>query len=196
MKLIASIRFEILITAALLCMAANSLHAGTVTDAVKGNLFVYADNGLQPFDDTKLSGIKYFAFYYSAHWCPPCRAFTPTLVEFYNREKKQHPEFELFFFSADRSQEAMVEYMKLMNMPWPAVGFQKGGALQKYCGEGIPCLVIVDANGKVLADSFENGDYVGPEKPMNELGRLLAKHKPSTTGSSDFDSLFKKNPGK
>jgi hypothetical protein len=55
--------------------------------------------------------------------------------------------------------------------------------------------VIVDEEGKVLADSFENGKYVGPEKPMKELGRLLARNKPSAAGSSsDFDSFFKKKP--
>ena len=24
------------------------------------------------------------AYYFSAHWCPPCRGFTPQLVKFYN----------------------------------------------------------------------------------------------------------------
>jgi nucleoredoxin len=196
MKIIAGFQFRLLIAAALLGMAASYLHAGTVTDAVKGNLFVYREKALQPFDETKLAGVKYFALYYSAHWCPPCRAFTPQLVQFYNREKKQHPEFELFFFRNDKSQDDMIEYMKLMKMQWPAVGFQKDGPLLKYRGSGIPCLVVVDVDGKVLADSFENGNYIGPEKPMKELGRMLAKNKQSTTGSSssDFDSFFKKNP--
>ena len=85
--------------------------------------------------------------------------------------------------------------MSLMKMPWPAVGFRKDGPLIKYRGPGIPCLVIVDADGKVLVDSFEDGKYVVPEKPMKELGRLLAKNGQSTSGSSsDFDSLFNKNP--
>lgn len=194
MNIIPQFQFRLFIAASLICGAVNPLRAGTVTDAVKGNLFVYQDKTLQSFDETKLGGVKYFGLYYSAHWCPPCRAFTPKLVEFYNHQKKQHPEFEVIFFSNDKSQDDMIEYMKVMKMQWPAVGFQKDGPLIKYRGSGIPCLVIVDENGTVLADSFEGGNYVGPEKPMEKLGRLLVKNKQSSVGSSsDFDSLFKKN---
>ena len=40
------------------------------------------------------SGKDVICFYFSAHWCPPCRAFTPVLKEFYevclptNKENK------------------------------------------------------------------------------------------------------------
>ena len=40
-------------------------------------------------------------------------------------------------------------------MPWPAISFDKlpgKDALKKYAGESIPCLVVVDANGKVISD--------------------------------------------
>ncbi len=39
-----------------------------------------------------------------------------------------------------------------MQMPWPGVSFDKLAgkeALTKYAGGGIPCLVVVDASGKV-----------------------------------------------
>ena len=34
--------------------------------------------------DVALDGKKIIAFYFSAHWCPPCRLFTPVLAEFYS----------------------------------------------------------------------------------------------------------------
>ena len=55
---------------------------------------------------------KYVAIYYSAHWCPPCRAFTPKLVEWYKEFKPKHEDFELVFASSDKSEEAQFEYMK------------------------------------------------------------------------------------
>ena len=33
--------------------------------------------------DEALQGKKIICFYFSALWCPPCKAFTPVLAEFY-----------------------------------------------------------------------------------------------------------------
>ena len=81
------------------------------------------DGHLKTVDAAGLSGVKYWAIYYSASWCPPCRAFTPKLVEFYNSFKPQHPNFELIFVNEDQSEDAMLAYMQGDAMPWPAVRF-------------------------------------------------------------------------
>ena len=39
--------------------------------------------------DSALEGKKIIAFYFSAHWCPPCRLFTPVLAEFYSVSGKR-----------------------------------------------------------------------------------------------------------
>lgn len=36
---------------------------------------------------TSLTGKTVF-FYFSASWCPPCRGFTPQLIEFYDKYAK------------------------------------------------------------------------------------------------------------
>ncbi len=119
---------------------------------------------------------EYYAIYFSAGWCGPCQQFTPRLVEFYRAHKDRHPNFEVVFVSSDRSEREMLSYMKRYSMPWPAVRFEdaKAADIGKYAGNGIPCLVVVDAQGKVLYNSYERGQYVGPQQPMAALGKLLA----------------------
>lgn len=117
---------------------------------------------------------KYFAFYRSAAWCPPCRAFTPDLVDFYKKYKRRGAAFELIFISSDRTEEAMAEYMDDYDMPWPAFEYGENKDIVKRNGSGIPNLIVTDANGKKLYDSYdESGDFVGPRSVMRELEALL-----------------------
>jgi len=137
---------------------------------------VKLDHGvLKPFDTASLNNVKYFAFYYSASWCPPCRAFTPKLVDFYNSFKPQHPNFELIFVNHDNSADDMLAYMKADAMTWPAARFEDidGSNANQYCGEGIPDLVLVDSDGKVLSNSFQGSDYVGPEKVIDDIKSMV-----------------------
>jgi nucleoredoxin len=139
------------------------------------HLVALADGHAKPFDAAALSGVKYWAFYYSASWCPPCRAFTPKLVEFYNSFKAQHSNFELIFVNHDSDADAMLEYMKTDAMPWPAVRFDDidSTGANKYCGPGIPDLVLVDEHGKVLSDSFNGPDYRGPEAVIGDIQSMV-----------------------
>ena len=61
--------------------------------------------------------------YFSAHWCPPCRGFTPKLIEFYNNEKQKRDNinFEIVFVSWDRDEESFKEYFN--TMPWLALPY-------------------------------------------------------------------------
>jgi nucleoredoxin len=54
-------------------------------------------------------------------WCPPCRAFTPTLIKAYNDAKAAGANFELVFVSSDEDVEGFDDYTK--DMPWLAVKF-------------------------------------------------------------------------
>ena len=149
-----------------------------VADLVKGDLVYWNNGSLARFDDEAFGNKKLIALYFSAHWCGPCRKFTPQLVEYYSRVKAQHPEFEIVFVSSDRSPLGMETYMRETQMPWPAVDFGKLAgkeALKKYLGKGIPCLVVVDASGKVLADTYEGGKRLGPEKVLANLDSIFAR---------------------
>jgi nucleoredoxin len=148
-----------------------------INDAVKGDLVRLSKDGVIHAADDSLADKKLIAIYFSAHWCPPCRKFTPELVEYYNRVAPQHPEFEVLFFSMDRSAYAMQTYMRATSMPWPAIDYQKlesKEAIRKYAGSGIPCLVLVDSTGKVISDSYAGTKYVGPGKVLAALDAIFA----------------------
>ena len=146
-------------------------------DSVKGDL-VRCNNGtVVHADDDGVADKKLIALYFSAHWCAPCRSFTPALVDFYNRVAQQHPEFEIIFVSCDRSDFAMQQYMREAKMPWPAIDFarvREKDAIKKYCGSGIPCLVLLDSTGKVLSDTYAGTEYLGPQKVLADLDAMFA----------------------
>jgi hypothetical protein len=49
------------------------------------------------------------------------------------------------------------------------------GALKKYAGEAIPCLVLLDASGKVLSDTYDGKKFLGPEKVLADLVATLGQ---------------------
>ena len=159
-----------------------------VYQLVKGDLVQWRNGAVSRFDDAALQNKKLFLIYFSAHWCKPCRMLTPGLVNYYNEMSPKHPEFDLIFVSRDKSPFGMETYMRETNMPWPAIDFEKVPEKQgilKYAGEGIPDLVLVDGTGKVLADSFEGGQYVGPEKVLAALDKIFANGAPKDVAQTE-----------
>ena len=113
-------------------------------------------NGSPWSSPLKNSGIKIVALYFSAHWCPPCRQFTPLLKSAYEDYKKttSDSKISVVFVSGDRSQNDMISYMREAHGNWP--GVSPGSTLQQSLNtafqvRGIPALVIVDVNGEVLS---------------------------------------------
>ena len=162
--------------------ANTSAQTNNIASMVKGDLISSRNGVLRPYLDADFEKKKLIGLYFSAYWCGPCRKFTPNLVAYYNKNAAAHPEFEIVFVSNDKSAPAMEGYMRDDQMPWPALSFDKVAAnsvLKKYAGSGIPCLVIVDENGKVISDTYAGTNYRGPEAVLADLDQLFAGKSPA-----------------
>ena len=86
-------------------------------------------------------GAKLLALYFSAHWCGPCRGFTPKLQAFYNQTSRE--DIDIIFISLDRNAEAFADYYA--GMPWLAADYDKTERDTLYDTlhiRGIPALVV------------------------------------------------------
>lgn len=149
--------FPVLTAAAILATFVPSLlhavPAATNTEPSVANLLpdVLHDASGKEVKTETLRG-KFVGLYFSAHWCPPCRAFTPGLVKF--RDEHADEDFEIVFVSLDNSEREKRKYIKRMDMKWlsiPGAQSKEADALaQQFEIRGIPSLIILAPDGSVV----------------------------------------------
>ena len=80
----------------------------------------------------------------------------------------------------DRTAQDMEAYMRDDHMQFPAIAWdsiQFASEINRYAGEGIPDLVLVDENGRVLSDSFRDGSYAGPDAVLDDTWKVLRDYR-------------------
>ena len=114
--------------------------------------------------------------YFSAHWCGPCRAFTPKLAQFYKDVNKDKKKIEIIFNSADQDLKGFNEYFA--TMPWIATPFESESKSQidEACGiTSIPQLIIFDNKGHIIDDSGRGTVQSKGNDAINVWKERLAK---------------------
>lgn len=132
-------------------------------EVLKGNLLRLDGKKLKKCDDAT-SPAKYYVFYYTASWCGPCHAFTPSLVEWYKKNKNE--KFEIVLITSDSNEKSMEGYAAEMNMPWPQLELAKAQTFKSKFNHGvsgIPSVMVCDTEGKLL------GNYRGNLNGLTEL---------------------------
>ena len=98
-----------------------------MADAKLGETLTGVDSVITKDGDKALTevieGYKFYAIYFSAHWCPPCRNFTPMLAQFYDEVNKDGAKnLQIVFVTSDKDDAAFKGYYE--TMPWVAVPFE------------------------------------------------------------------------
>nr|XP_032823739.1 nucleoredoxin isoform X2 [Petromyzon marinus] len=135
-----------------------------------------AGAGDLPTASLACEGRSTVGLFFSAQWCPPCRAFTPLLADFY---RKLRDRLEVVLVSSDTDAQQWTEHRQ--HMPWPALPFddrqRKFNLCRKFKITGIPSLVFLDAksgrvitkNGVALVSEDPNGlEFPWTPKPFSQ----------------------------
>jgi thiol-disulfide isomerase/thioredoxin len=85
-----------------------------------------------------------------ATWCGPCIREMPNVKAFY--EKQVDRGFDVVGISLDQDQEALQQYLAENQIPWDTLaGDDTQELASKYGVRGIPTMMLVDREGKVVA---------------------------------------------
>lgn len=132
-----------------------------------------------------LGGREFVLFYVSAHWCPPCRQFTPLLASWYARNKDAA---EVVFVSADHSAAQFQSYFAASH-PWKAVDYDgdssaREGLMAALKVQGIPRLVVASAaTGDIVVDNAVQGPLdVNQWRRIAAAGAAAASRAPTSSG--------------
>jgi nucleoredoxin len=130
----------------------NLLSNTRMSSALFGRVLSTKSDRAAPAEEV-LKSAKYIGIYFSAHWCPPCRGFTPVLIKFYNEVKALDPNLlEIVFVSSDRDEKSYNEYFG--EMPWTALPYEgaadiKEALTHKFNVRGIPFFAVLDQDGNI-----------------------------------------------
>jgi len=159
----------------------GSLYQTKGRSSIMDRPFPYADPSMDEILDVvkghKASDFaekEFFGFYFSAHWCPPCRGFTPTLTKFYTDFTEKNSKFELVFVSSDRDKSSFESYHN--SMSFKALDMfsddperkKKAGKMKSFLEsiaevQGIPHLVIMDRDCNIICKNARSEVTADPE---------------------------------
>ena len=90
---------------------------------------------------------KPIGLYFSAHWCPPCRGFTPQLAKHYEEGLKDN--LHIVFVSGDRDEAAFASRGAGSTLPFERRDAKD--ALSRPAASRIPTLAVIDSTtGEVI----------------------------------------------
>ncbi|XP_006652793.3 probable nucleoredoxin 3 [Oryza brachyantha] len=123
---------------------------------------------------------KRTCLFFSAHWCRPCRNFTPKLLQIYKKLRNTGKNIEIIFISLDHDEISFLDHFKCM--PWLALPFNTGlrqKLFKQFDIEHIPALIPlstkiydgfgIEEDAVKLVEEYGVDAYPFGEKRRHEL---------------------------
>jgi peroxiredoxin len=102
---------------------------------------------------------KYLLIDFWASWCGPCRMENPNVVEAYNEFKGKN--FTILGVSLDKDADSWKKAIAQDHLTWTHISdlkYWNSQAVETFGFQGIPFNVLVDPNGKVIAQELRGKD--------------------------------------
>jgi len=119
--------------------------------------------------EIKLSSFKgkYVLVDFWASWCLPCRQENPNVVQAYNKYKNKN--FTILGVSLDKEKDDWLHAIQKDKLSWTQVSDLREWnslAVSTFAFTGIPFNVLVDPDGKIIAQSLRGNEL---EKKLEEV---------------------------
>lgn len=128
---------------------------GRVAVELEGKLINSVTGQAEPLDANALP--RYIVFLRGQSTCPITRNFAPTFIRYCNSIKSTHPEVEVVYLTIE-SLDDTLKFAKELGFSWRTVTYENTTmpCVSPIIDGRIPQLIVMDRDGKVLANGIQS----------------------------------------
>jgi hypothetical protein len=130
---------------------------GPVVTELDGRLVNSVTDKPQPLDESALP--KYLVFLRGSSTCSITRGFMPSMVKFDREQRARHPEVEIIYIMTETPADT-AKFARESGFAWRAVEYESTAympTVSRQIDGKLPQLIVMDRDGKVLANGIQNG---------------------------------------